>query len=124
MPESLVLTEDDYIDFLVRMSGDPGLLPPVIQSSLTSKMLLFVGYSLADWTFRVIFRGLLSTRPPQATHSHVSVQLPPPVHGSGDERPLRIQEYLDSYFERQNIWICWEDARAFSAELRRRWEAR
>lgn len=124
VPESLVLTEDDYIDFLVRMSGDPGLLPPVIQSSLTSKMLLFVGYSLADWTFRVIFRGLLSTRPPLASRSHVSVQLPPPAHGPGDERPLRIQEYLDSYFKQQHIWICWEDARAFSAELRRRWEAR
>jgi SIR2-like domain len=124
VPESLVLTEDDYIDFLVRVSGDPKLLPPVIQSSLTSKMLLFVGYSLADWTFRVIFRGLLSTRPPGSTHAHVSVQLPPSAHGPGDERPLRIQEYLDRYFEQQNIWICWEDARAFSAELRRRWEDR
>jgi hypothetical protein len=124
VPESLVLTEDDYIDFLVRMSGDAALLPPVIQSSLTNKMLLFVGYSLADSTFRVIFRGLLATRPPLSTHAHVSVQLPPPSHGPDDDRPLRIQEYLDSYFERQNIWICWENARAFSAELRRRWEAR
>ena len=26
-------------------------------------MLLFIGYSLADSTFRVIFRGLLSERP-------------------------------------------------------------
>ncbi len=73
VPESLVLTEDDYIDFLVRISGDSALLPPIIQSSLTNKMLLFVGYSLADWTFRVIFRGLLlSTRPPLATHAHVT----------------------------------------------------
>ena len=124
VPESLVLTEDDYIDFLVRISGDSALLPPIIQSSLTNKMLLFVGYSLADWTFRVIFRGLLATRPPLATHAHVSVQLPPHGQGPDDERPLRVQEYLDSYFERQNIWICWENARAFTAELRRRWEAR
>jgi hypothetical protein len=124
IPESLVLTEDDYIDFLVRVSGDPGLLPPVIQRSLMSKMLLFVGYSLADWTFRVIFRGLLSARPPLASHSHVSVQLPPPVGAPADERPLRIQEYLDRYFERQNICICWMTAREFSAELRQRWEMR
>ena len=45
VPESLVLTKDDYIDFLVRISGDSALLPPVIQSSLTNKMLLFVGIS-------------------------------------------------------------------------------
>jgi SIR2-like domain len=123
-PESLVLTEDDYIDFLVRVSGDPDLLPPVIQKALRSKMLLFVGYSLADWTFRVIFQGLLAARPPLAGHSHVSVQLPPPAEGPADDRPLRIQEYLDRYFQQQNISICWKPAREFSAELRRRWEAR
>lgn len=123
-PESLVLTEDDYIDFLVRVSMDQELLPPVIRKSLTSKMLLFVGYSLADWTFRVIFRGLLSARPPLAGHSHVSVQLPPLSADPADQRPLRIQEYLDRYFERQNISICWKTARAFSAELRHRWETR
>lgn len=124
IPESLVVTEDDYIDFLVRVSADPGLLPPVIRRSLTSKMLLFVGYRLADWTFRVIFRGLLSTRPPFSGHSHVSVQLPPSAEGPADERPLRIQEYMSKYFEQQNIFICWQTAREFSAELRRRWEAR
>lgn len=123
VPESLVLTEDDYIDFLVRVSADPDLLPPVVQRSLTSKMLLFVGYSLADWTFRVIFRGLLAARPPLAGHSHVSVQLPPPAGEAADERPRRIQEYLDGYFEEQHISICWKTAREFSAELRRRWEA-
>ena len=123
-PESLVLTEDDYIDFLVRISADPELLPAIIQKSLSSKMLLFVGYSLEDWTFRVIFRGLLSARPPLAGHSHVSVQLPPLAENPEDERPHRMQEYLDRYFERQNISICWETARAFSAELRRRWETR
>jgi SIR2-like domain len=123
-PESLVVTEDDYIDFLVRLSGDPGLLPPVIQSALMSKMLLFVGYGLADWTFRVIFRGLLSARPPWAGHSHVSVQLPPSSNDTLDKRPARIREYLDRYFGEQNISICWQAAREFSAELRHRWEKR
>jgi hypothetical protein len=123
VPESLVLTEDDYIDFLVRVSGDPDLLPPVITKSLRSRMLLFIGYSLADWTFRVIFRGLLSARPLHASYPHVSVQLPPPSHGGDDDRPARIQEYLDRYFEMQSISICWKTAREFSVELRRRWEA-
>lgn len=123
VPESLVLTEDDYIDFLVRVSADPDLLPPVIQKSLMSKMLLFLGYSLADWTFRVIFRGLLSARPPLAGHSHVSVQLPPLATDAADVRPRRVQEYLDRYFEEQHISICWKTARDFSAELRRRWDA-
>ncbi len=124
VPQSLVLTEDDYIDFLVRVSGDPDLLPPVIQEALSSKMLLFVGFSLADWTFRVIFSGLLSTRPLRSGAAHVSVQFPPRAEGPDDERPLRIQEYLDKYFADQHISICWKTAREFSAELRRRWEGR
>lgn len=122
-PESLVLTEDDYIDFLVRVSGDPKLLPPVIRQSLASQMLLFIGYSLADWTFRVIFRGLLSARPTLAQVAHVSVQLPPSARDTADDRPLRVQEYLESYFAEQRISICWKTAREFSDELRRKWEA-
>jgi SIR2-like domain len=123
-PQSLVLTEDDYIDFLVRVSNDPGLLPPVIKESLTSKMLLFIGYGLADWTFRVIFRGLLWPRPSMGDYPHVSVQLPPSAGYPDDDRPPRIQEYLERYFERQSISICWQTAQEFSAELRRRWDAR
>lgn len=124
VPASLVVTEDDYIDFLVRVSSDPGLLPPVIQKALTSQMLLFVGYSLADWTFRVIFSGLRSMRPPDSDRSHVSVQLPPQPTDTHDDRPARIQDYLDKYFGEQKISICWKSARDFSAELRHRWDTR
>lgn len=123
-PESLVLTEDDYIDFLVRVSRDDHLLPAVVQKALRSKMLLFIGFSLADWTFRVIFQGLIATRPPLGGHSHVSVQLPPSAGHPEDDRPLRIQEYLEEYFGRREIAVCWKTAREFSAELRHRWETR
>jgi hypothetical protein len=115
-PQSLVVTEDDYIDFLVRLGSDPNLLPPVIQRALMNRMLLFVGYRHTDWTFRVIFRRLVSTQSQSSRHSHVSVQFP--------ERSARIQEYLGMYFEEQKIRICWKSARDFSAELRRRWEER
>jgi len=46
-PESLVLTEDDYLDFLVNISRDQDLLPPRIQEALSGASLLFVGYGLA-----------------------------------------------------------------------------
>ncbi len=123
VPESLVLTEDDYIEFLVRVSANPDLLPAVIKESLRSRMLLFIGYSLADWTFRVIFRGMLSARPSFTSYPHVSVQLPPLPDAGDEDRSARIQEYLDRYFEMQSISICWRTAREFTAELRRRWEA-
>ena len=123
IPESMVLTEDDYIEFLVRISSED-LLPPVIKSALRSRMLLFVGFSLADWTFRVIFQGLLSARSSLGGHTHVSVQLPPQAGYPDDERPPRIQDYLDRYFAERRISVCWKTAREFSAELRSRWESR
>src|SRR5215212_9184564 len=59
IPQTMVLTESDYLDFLIRLQdkSDP-LLPPEITMALTTTSLLFIGYSLADWNFRVLFRGL------------------------------------------------------------------
>jgi len=57
--DSLVLTEDDYLDFLVNMSRNERMLPPRIERALTEASLLFIGYRLRDVNFRVIYRGLV-----------------------------------------------------------------
>jgi hypothetical protein len=47
--ESLVLTEDDYLDFLVAISERrDSLLPHQIRAALSSTSLMFIGYALAD----------------------------------------------------------------------------
>ena len=43
-----MLTEDDYLDFFVRVSRDPSLNPPRIQRAIGGMSLLFIGYSLND----------------------------------------------------------------------------
>jgi hypothetical protein len=78
VPESLVLTEDDYLDFLVNISRDHDLLPPRIQRAMAEASLLFVGYSLADLNFRVIFRGLVTSTERALRRISVTVQLPVP----------------------------------------------
>ena len=55
IPESLVLTDDDYLDFLVAISMEQNLLPPRIQEAFTSTSLLFLGYRIADWDFKCSF---------------------------------------------------------------------
>ena len=76
VPESLVLTEDDYLDFLVAVSRDAELLPHQIQRALAGTSLLFVGYRLTDWDFRVIHRGLVMAGEPSLRRLSVTVQLP------------------------------------------------
>ena len=112
--ESLVLTEDDYMDFLVNISRDQDLLPPRIQRALTGASLLFIGYRLADWTFRVLFRGLITSTEPSLRRISVTVQLPP--------ASTEVQKYMDKYFNRIDLRVYWGTAREFAAELRRRWE--
>jgi hypothetical protein len=68
--ETMVLTEDDYLDFLVRVSKDEELIPPRIQQALVASQLLFIGYSLGDMNFRVIFRGLV-----EATKKNLPLRL-------------------------------------------------
>ncbi len=112
--ESLVLTEDDYLDFLVNISRDHALLPPRIQEALTGASLLFIGYSLADWSFRVLFRGLITSTEPTLRRISVTVQLAP--------ASTEMQEYMDKYFNRIDVRVYWGTAREFSAELQKRWE--
>jgi len=123
--ESLVLTEDDYLDFLVSISKDDELLPHQVRRSMAGTSLLFVGYSLADWSFRVLFRGLVSPVEPSLRRISVTVQLPPvPEDGEmpGALQP-EIQAYLSKYFGQIDIRVYWGSAQEFMSELRTRWEA-
>ncbi|MCD6160926.1 MAG: SIR2 family protein [candidate division Zixibacteria bacterium] len=120
--QSLVLTEDDYLDFLISISKDQNLLPPRIQGAFAGTSLLFLGYRLADWDFRVLFRSIYGYLERSIGISHVSVQLTPSEIGVSDEQREKVQEYLDSYFGKLEIKVYWGTCREFAAELKKRWE--
>jgi SIR2-like domain len=54
--DSFVITEDDYIDYLVPEQGI--LLPQSLSTLLEQSHLLFLGYGLTDWSLRVILRRI------------------------------------------------------------------
>lgn len=124
-PTSLVLTEDDYLEFLVSIAranaeDDRRLVPGAILTALTTRPLLFIGYGLQDWTFRLLFHGLLRTIPNINRRRHVSVQLPPTADESVSDAEKRAKKYLTRYLEDQKITIFWGTAAEFCAELRKR----
>jgi hypothetical protein len=123
VPESLVLTEDDYLDFMVSISRNEGLLPPRIRQALTGTSLLFLGYAITDWDFRVLFRSLVGYLAKSVQRGHVSVQLDPETRGADAEKAARAQDYLNRYFGGLNIGMFWGTCEQFVAELRKRWEA-
>jgi len=113
-PQSMVLTEDDYVDFLVRSQRDPKMLPHQVVRALSHTSLLFMGYSLTDWTFRVLFRGIVCSLPNSLQQRQVAVQLPP----GGQE-----EAYLSKYFEGMKVRVFWGEAKEFVTQFRQRWEA-
>lgn len=59
-PESLVITESDYIDFVGQMTekGARHPIPLALKSRLMRCTTLFLGYSLADYNLRLVFHTL------------------------------------------------------------------
>ena len=79
--DNLVITEDDYVDFMVNAGGplNPNFPPPALLAEYKERRFLFLGYSLRDWNFRVFLR-LLSQRNAMsglAGRKHWAVQLNP-----------------------------------------------
>lgn len=54
--DSVVLTEGDYVDFLV--SERSMKIPSAVLELLVKSSVLFLGYSLADWNLRVLLRRI------------------------------------------------------------------
>ena len=123
IPESMVMTENDYLDFMIRLhEKDSPILPPQITIALATNALLFVGYSLADWNFRVLFRSLFSSIS-SMTHLIIAVQLRPKEVKS-EEKAI---EYLNKYFgnilgKNIKIRIFWGESTEFALQLRKHWE--
>ena len=59
----IIVTEDDYIQLLTVVGGkDIGVPRPILRRIIPST-LLFLGYSLEDWDFRTIYKGLIERLP-------------------------------------------------------------
>jgi SIR2-like domain len=79
-PPSLIITEDDYIEFLtiVGKEHDKIGVPRVITKYITPSTLLFLGYSLEDWDFRTIYKSLIEPLHRFHTRKSFAIQKNPP----------------------------------------------
>ncbi len=124
-PESVVLTEDHYFDYLIGVTRNKEIIPSVVRSALVNSALLFLGFQLDDWQFRVLFRSVRAQQGGEllGRYPHIAVQLEP-EEGRLLE-PERARKYLESYFSAgSNISLFWGRAEDFVKELHSRWKAR
>lgn len=105
----LILTEDDYIQFLAVHEKQKERIgvPPFIRTLMTPSTLLFLGYSLEDWDFRTIYRGLVGGLEKHSRRKSFAIQ----------HRP---DESWVTYWQEQGVVIYDMDVYDFTDELLRR----
>lgn len=121
-PASLVLTEDDFLDFLIRVSQDMEALPRRVAQALVDSSLLMLGYQLEDWNFKVMFRGLIKSK--RASRRRLSLAIQYTLEDAADEAldPRDVEDYLEKYFGKANFDIYWGNPQAFTQELWEEWD--
>jgi hypothetical protein len=121
---SLVLTEDEYIRYLIGFTSNKAFVPEQVRLALSDTLLLFLGFQTEEWAFRVIFHSILAQAGSEllGQYAHIAAQIEPE-----DERtlePLRARRYLEKYFIKgANINIFWGRAEDYLAGLMQKWES-
>ncbi len=111
--DSLVLTEDDYLQFLVMIAEGRGKnidrIPVRVRQAMSDSALMLLGYPLPSWSFRVLFWGLIKS----ASMSHKGIfalQL---------EASEEKKHYLEQYLKREaDFEVYWQDIRTYIQELK------
>ncbi|OEU46811.1 MAG: hypothetical protein BA861_12935 [Desulfobacterales bacterium S3730MH5] len=106
-PESLVLSEDDFLSFLVNASRDRDLIPNRLRQALNDSSLMLLGYDLGSWDFRTLLYGLIKTRS-YCLQSVCVLQLQP----SKEE-----QAFLNRYMDDVDFKVFWGDFAAYLRQL-------
>ena len=118
--DSIVLTEDDYFQYLTNWTLSRSFLRG-LSSKLTNANLLLLGFGLDDWDFRVLFRSIqaMGGAVNMDRLAHVAVQLNPE---SETFEPEAVQQYLEDYLGRSNFSIHWGTSAEFLRDLSERWQ--
>jgi hypothetical protein len=115
-----VISEDDYMKFLVSVVSDTDTQNPIVphrlKRVLASSHLLLLGYHLKDWDFRVLFRFILNYRIAKSGKKGIFLQLLPK---RGDQNLL---DYLKHYFDIERFEISWKSSERFIQELWNTWK--
>jgi len=124
-PQTLVLSEDDYMNFLISVVQDTNTSRPVVplwlRAGLAESRLLLLGYRVQDWDFRVLFKFISHYREDNKSAPRgILIQMEPgPAHGGNKEKSIK---YLKQYFDTEKFNIDWSNSEKFIQKLGIEWD--
>ena len=124
-PTSMALSEDDYLDFLVKVSQDHDSRNPVIplylREALAVSSLILLGYRVQDWDFRVLFRGIVNPQQNSLRWFSLIIQLTPEQQYQIDNVDT-ARRYLENYFGPARFKVEWSSTEKFIQHLWQEWQ--
>jgi hypothetical protein len=102
----IVITEEDYIEFLHSVVNSKRGIPGLISGKLQGSTLLFLGYSLEDLDFRTLFKGMIEGLPDRNQVKSFAIQRKP-------------SPFWVDFWTQKKVNIRDVDLYTFAAELRR-----
>jgi CHAT domain-containing protein/SIR2-like protein len=123
-PDSIVLTEDNYFDFLIGVTRNKDIIPEQIRLALSDTSLLFLGFQTESWDFRVLYRSILSQPGSnrRSQYAHIAAQVEP--EDGRILEPQGARTYLEEYFGKgSDIDIFWGSTQEFMNELMQSWRS-
>jgi hypothetical protein len=109
-PSPVIITEEDYIQFLTVIGRENIGIPRLIQKKIIPSTLLFLGYSLEDWDFRTIYKGLIEPLPKHQARKSFAIQKDP-------------SKFWVSFWESKGVVIYNVDLYEFAEQLKTHYEA-
>ena len=123
---TLVLSEDDYINFLLNAVEDinlPEVYPSYLRGALPESSLLLLGYHLRDWDFRTLFRFISKIRKSESMYGEmapsIAIQFLPQL--GKKENQARSLQYLEKLFAKRNFKVKWAGTADFIYEIWNSW---
>ncbi len=113
--DSMIMTEDNYIDFLISMIEGNPKIPDKIKTIFDTCSILFIGYGLKDWNIRVLLRYFRKT-----DRRSFAVQKDGAV--ANDKEAAKEWENMVLYWEKKEVSVYNCDALEFLRELDRRYQ--
>jgi hypothetical protein len=124
-PESLVLTQDDFDEFLIAVAENRSIIPSAVQRVLANSAIMLLGFELEERDVRVLTRSLIGQEGSQKLkrYRHVAAQL---EYTDTVTSPARAKRYMERYFStfhQPSIDLFWGTVEEFSADLAELWRA-
>lgn len=123
-PQTLVLSEDDYINFLISITADTNTLNPKIPLYLRRMVgeaqLVLIGYQLDSWDFRILFRLMKDFRIDNFSPRGMLIQLHDKEKKNLNAKAI---EYLKRYYGGKSFDIEWSRADHFVQDLWNEWNS-